>query len=232
MYFVALATDYDGTLAQDGRVDETTLKALENLRASGRKIILVTGRELQGLAEAFPHLETFDLVVCENGALLYDPASKRETLLCEPPPLAFAERLRERGVTPLSVGRAVIATRVPNEKHVLDAIRELGLAQHIIFNKGAVMALPSGVNKASGLTAALKILGLSAHNVVAVGDAENDLPFLQLCGCAVAVANALPSVRDKCDHVVADHGAGVAELIEALRRDDLASSATGRRAKD
>jgi HAD superfamily hydrolase (TIGR01484 family) len=42
-YFV-LATDYDGTLATDGRVHDETLTALKHLRASGRKLILVTGR--------------------------------------------------------------------------------------------------------------------------------------------------------------------------------------------
>ena len=49
----------------------------------------------------------------------------------------------------------------------------------MIFNKGAVMILPSGVNKATGLAAALEELGLSPHNVVGVGDAENDHAFLE-----------------------------------------------------
>jgi hydroxymethylpyrimidine pyrophosphatase-like HAD family hydrolase len=36
MYFVALATDYDGTLAEDGLVAEATIEALEALKQSGR----------------------------------------------------------------------------------------------------------------------------------------------------------------------------------------------------
>lgn len=51
-YFV-LATDYDGTLATDGRVSDETIAALKRLRLSGRKLILVTGRELEDLQRAF-----------------------------------------------------------------------------------------------------------------------------------------------------------------------------------
>ena len=79
---------------------------------------------------------------------------------------------------------------------MLEAIHELGLEWQIIFNKGAVMVLPPGVNKASGLAAALEALQLSPVNVVGIGDAENDHAFLSLCGCSVAVANALDAVKD------------------------------------
>ncbi len=57
------------------------------------------------------------------------------------------------------------------------------------------MVLPAGVNKASGLAAALARLQLSPLNVVGIGDAENDHAFLRACGCAVAVANALLMVK-------------------------------------
>jgi HAD superfamily hydrolase (TIGR01484 family) len=223
VFFVALATDYDGTLAQGGQVADATRQALEGLRRSGRKLILVTGRTLDELKEVFDASELFDLIVAENGALLFDPARKHEIPLAEPPPPALVERLRELGVKPLSVGRTIVATWEPNESIVLKAIRDLALEQHIIFNKGAVMILPSDVNKASGLKSALKLLGLSAHNVVGIGDAENDQAFLNACGCAVAVANALPTVKEKADLVVADHGAGVVELARMLTDDDLAS---------
>ncbi len=223
MFFVALATDYDGTLAQHGQVDAATRQAIEDLRQSGRKVILVTGRTLADLRDAFGDLKPFDVVVAENGALLFVPAKKEEIPLAEPPPQALVDRLKELGVTPLAVGRTIIATWEPNESLVLNAIRDLGLEQHIIFNKGAVMVLPSEINKASGLKSALKRLRLSPHNVVGIGDAENDQAFLSSCGCAVAVNNALPTVKGKADFVVSDHGSGVIELAHMLTNDDLAS---------
>ena len=228
MYFIALASDYDGTLAEDGRVAPATLKALDLLRHSGRKLILVTGRELPDLQEVFPELDRFALVVAENGALLYEPATETQTLLGTEPPVAFIERLKERRVSPLSIGRCIVATLEPNEQIVLETIRELGLELQIIFNKGAVMVLPPGVNKATGLAAALERMKLSPLNVVGIGDAENDHAFLAACGCAVAVANALPMVKEDAAIVTkASRGGGVAELIGRLVADDLADVAAG-----
>ena len=105
---------------------------------------------------------------------------------------------------------------------MLEAIRELGLEFQIIFNKGAIMVLPSGVNKATGLTAALNNLGVAAEKVVGIGDAENDHSFLSICGCSVAVSNAIPMLKEQVDLVtVGDHGAGAGELIERLLANDL-----------
>ncbi|AFY75813.1 HAD-superfamily hydrolase, subfamily IIB [Pleurocapsa sp. PCC 7327] len=217
MHFLALATDYDGTLAADGRVTEATVAALERLRESGRKLILVTGRLLDDLCRVFPNVDLFESVVAENGALLYFPATKEEQLLGDRPPEAFIERLRSLDVRPLSVGKVIVATWKPNEMTVLAAIRDLGLELQIIFNKGAVMILPSGIDKAAGLNAALNRMGLSADNVIAVGDAENDLSFLKLCGFSVAVANALPMVKQAADWVTqGSRGEGIIELIERL----------------
>src|SRR5918992_3375121 len=142
MRYHVVACDYDGTIAHDGVVAPRTVTALERLAGSGRKVVLVTGRELPDLKQAFPHLDLFDRVVVENGAVLYRPEAREEQVLTEPADERLAERLREKGVKPLSVGRAIVATWEPNDRAALDAIRELGLELEIIFNKGAVMVLP------------------------------------------------------------------------------------------
>ncbi|MEX6508401.1 HAD-IIB family hydrolase [Jiella sp. M17.18] len=223
MYFLALATDFDGTLAHDGVVAAETLDALQQLKASGRRLILVTGRELPDLRRIFPQMALFDRVVAENGALLFNPDTGLEELLAPPPPASFVEALRQRDVGPISVGRGIVATWEPHQGAVLDAIRESGLELQIVFNKGAIMILPPGINKASGLLAALRDLELSAHNVVAVGDAENDHALFSASGCGAAVANAVPAVKESADLVLAgDHGAGVAELAGRMMRDDAA----------
>ena len=153
MYFVAVATDYDGTIAHHGMVDADTISPLARLRASGRHLILVTGRELPDLRRVLADLTLFDRVVVENGALLYVPETDEERALAPEPPATLVQRLREAQVEPLSVGRSIIATWEPNETIVLEAIRDLGLEMPITFNKGAVMVLPAGINKASGLAA-------------------------------------------------------------------------------
>ncbi|MBU4264148.1 MAG: HAD-IIB family hydrolase [Proteobacteria bacterium] len=223
MRYQILATDYDGTLAHNGVVDAPTIAALKNLLATGRRLVLVTGRELPQLQITFPHLDLFEWVVAENGALLYHPATKEELLLAEPPPARFSEALRANGCEPLSVGRVVVATYEPHQQLVLKTIQNFGLELQIIFNKGAVMVLPAGVNKASGLTAALKEMGLSPHNAVGVGDAENDQAMLKLCEFSAAVSNALTALKEAVDWVTpAGHGQGVAQLIERMIASDLA----------
>jgi len=226
MRYRVIATDYDGTIAAHGAVDEDTIAALERLRKSGRQAVLVTGRELEDLLRTFSRTDLFDRIVAENGALIYNPSDRRMTQLGEPPPPALVDALKARGVTPLSVGHVILSSWEPNEKTVLDEIRRLGLELQVIFNKGAVMVLPPGVNKAAGLDVALEQLSLSPHNAVGVGDAENDHALLRKCECAVAVANALPMVKEHADLVTTgERGAGVIELIDRILVSDLSDLA-------
>ena len=223
MHFLAFAVDYDGTIAENGNVPEHVCTALASLKASGRKLLLITGRELQALKHHFTQLDLFDLVVVENGALLYDPRTDTEELIADSASTALVERLRDKGVSPLSVGRSVIATWHPFEDAVINSIRELGLELQMTFNKDAIMVLPTGVNKASGLSAALLRLGICELNVVGVGDAENDHAFLAICGCAAAVNNAIDSIKARADICLSqDHGRGVCELIDMLLQKDAA----------
>ncbi|MFZ5783750.1 MAG: HAD-IIB family hydrolase [Pseudomonadota bacterium] len=221
MFFLALAADYDGTLAHHGSLAEETILALRRLKQSGRRLLMVTGRELADLEHACPHLGLFDRIVAENGGVIHDPATGAVRTLGTPPPAEFVAKLVERKVEPISVGHCIVATWEPHQAAVLETIQSLGLELNIVFNKGAVMVLPAGVTKASGLAAALAELGLSAHNVVGVGDAENDHAFLHACGCAAAVANALPTIKAEAQvRLSADHGAGVVELVQRLETDD------------
>ncbi|MCS3797500.1 HAD-IIB family hydrolase [Niastella sp. OAS944] len=222
MRYLCLAADYDGTLATHGKVEPAVIEALQRLKASTRKLILVTGRVLDELKAVFPGYELFDLIVAENGALIYNPATKEERLLGNLPPATFINNLHHHRVQPLSIGKVIVATWEPHHTVVLESIKEAGLELQVIFNKGAVMILPAGINKAKGLKEALKDLNISMHNVVAVGDAENDGAMLQAAECAVAVSNALPAVQHMADWVTDHHhGKGVIQLIDRLLEDDL-----------
>ena len=222
MRISVLATDYDGTLATHGAVEDSTLRALERFVATGRKLVLVTGRRLEDLFRVFPRVDLFACIVGENGAVLYTPSTEGLRVLAEPPPPAFAQTLVDRGVSPVSTGHVIVATYEPHHTVVLETIREMGLELVVEFNKGAVMVLPAGITKRTGLEAALEDLRIPARQVVGVGDAENDHSFLAMCGCAVSVANAIPSLRARSDWVTpASHGAGVAQLVDRILAGDL-----------
>ena len=228
MRYLALATDYDQTLATAGRVSSATESALRKLRRSGRRVVLITGRTLDELTSVCSTLDLFDCIVVENGGVLYVPSSRQSTLLCSAAALALVPVLEQRGVKPIIVGQTVVATRRPHEVTVLESLRDLGLELQIIFNGHAVMVLPSGVNKGSGLREALRNLGLSVHEVVGIGDGANDQSFLEICECAVAVHNAIPSTKARADFCTrGSEGQGVVELIEEVVADDLSSRAPG-----
>lgn len=213
----AFACDYDGTLATEGTVEPATLGALERLRERGCVLLLVTGRELHELRGVFPRLDLFHSVVAENGALLYDPADQAEELLSPPTSVKLVNALRRRNVSPLSVGRGIIATSLTHRAVVTKTIGELCPAFQVIRNRDSLMVLHGKVNKGTGLARAAQKLGIALENTLGVGDAENDIHFLARCGMAVAVSNALPVIKRSADAVTsAPASAGVRELVEVL----------------
>ena len=218
-----LACDYDGTIAEGGRVADATRAALARVRESGRKVLLVTGRMLPDLRTVCPDLDDmFDAVVAENGALLYLPGRREVKALGAAPEAALVEALRRHGV-PFETGSSIVATQAVHAEAALAAIREAGVERSLVFNKGDVMLLPGGVTKATGLTAALEAMELSPHNMAGVGDAENDHAFLGICECAVAVADAVPALRERADYVTRGRsGRGVVEFVEEHLLHDLA----------
>jgi hydroxymethylpyrimidine pyrophosphatase-like HAD family hydrolase len=221
MRFDVLAADYDGTIAHDGRVDDDTLAALRRARREGLRLVLVTGREIPDLMNTFAHLDAFDLVVAENGAVLLDPATAHLQQLAVAAPPALVEWLTARNI-PLSVGHSIVATVQPHEEEVRRALRELALPWEVILNKGAVMVLPIGTTKKTGLERALTELGTTPARTIGIGDAENDRAFLEICGVAAAVANALDAIKATADVVTRGaRGTGVAEILDRWRSGDL-----------
>jgi hydroxymethylpyrimidine pyrophosphatase-like HAD family hydrolase len=220
--YLAVVTDYDGVIAHDGHPSNSAIAALGRLRASGRRAVLITGRRLDELIMACPQLDLFDCVVAENGAVIYEPATRTETSLAKPPPPQFVQRLKELRVEPLEVGRVIVATWLPHHTAVVQVIQQMGLELQVVFNRAAVMVLPAGINKATGMDYALRRLGLSRHEVVGIGDSENDHSFLQRSECAATVANAVPSILQAASIVAkASNGDGFAELVDELIANDL-----------
>jgi len=210
-YFRAVAVDYDGTLA-DGAVAPDTLTAVAEARTRGIRVILVTGRIVNELRAVFTHVEDHvDALVAENGAVLVTSVGVRR--LAAPIDRGVSLGLSARGVVHRS-GQVLIACDAADELAALEVIRGLGLDCRLVRNRGELMILPAGVTKGSGLLEALGDLGLSQHNTLGVGDAENDHSLLEVCEIGVAVANAIDAVRAHADLTLAlPDGQGVADLL-------------------
>ena len=217
MSFRAVALDYDDTLATGGRVPPDAVRALTRLRSAGFRIVLVTGREFAELRAVAPDLRIFDRVVLENGAVLHNPSTCAHAVLAPPPGAYFLKTLERRGVYPVSVGEVVVAAARQHEDILRALIRELGLRLEVICNGDSAMVLPSGIDKMTGLQIALEELGLTAQEVVGIGNGENDHAFLDQCGFSAAVANSVATLKASARMVTdGERGEGVVEIAEML----------------
>ena len=210
--FRAHAADLDGTLAVTGRPSGEVLAVLARARADGCRMLLVTGRIVAELLGVFADVhEHFDRIVAEDGAVLADRSLSR--------PLAprvdeeLYRALRTAGAS-FRRGEVILAGGAEDERLAVEEIRRLGLDHRLVRNRGALMIVPAGITKGRGVIEALADLGVSRHNAIAVGDAENDLSLVRACGLGIAVANAVESLKREADWVLsAENGAGVAELL-------------------
>lgn len=214
----ALAFDYDGTLATEGRVSPDTEACLRQLKRTGHPLILVTGRILAELEQVCPPAcRLFDRIVGENGAVLAAPGEPPRALGPRIPD-TLSEALRDSHV-PVQRGEVILATLTEYEAQVVEAIAKLGIECARIRNRESLMLLPPGCSKKTGVEAAFAELQIDAREAVGFGDAENDRELFAACGTGVAVANAVPELKAIAKIVLpAPNGEGIRAYLERMRR--------------
>jgi len=214
MKLAAIALDYDGTLTRDGRLSPDVVDAIGRARCQGIRVLLVTGRRLAHLS-ADTEIGIFDAVVAENGAVVEFPASGRHLRLGHPTAAPFVAALSGRGLA-FAQGECLIEGDAAMAGAVLDVLRQLELPYAMAFNRGRLMVLPPGIAKSTGLRHALFELGVSLHNTIAIGDAENDHDLLDACELGVAVAWGSPALKAIADEII--EGGGPDAVAAYLRR--------------
>jgi hydroxymethylpyrimidine pyrophosphatase-like HAD family hydrolase len=212
-FFRAVAIDYDGTLTSEGAPSESVVAALEETRRDGYRLVLATGRTLAHLLADFAGAKgLFDGIVAENGGVVWTHLGGTR-LLAGPPEPQLEEALWRRGV-PVRRGQVLVDTFVEHDRAALEEIGRLGLEYHLVRNRNALMILPPGISKGSGLFEVLGDLGVSHHSTVGIGDAENDHSLLSCCEVGVAVGNAIDSLKAQADIVLTQTaGEGVASFL-------------------
>ena len=217
-----LACDFDGTLATEGVCSEATVEALGRVAATGIHLVLVTGRTREELEDVFDPGRLFEAIVLENGAVVLDAATGQKQLLAPRVPNGLVAELQRAGVVPLVVGRVLCSTSWSQEAKLSAAIARLGVDRLVVRNRASAMVMPQGINKRTGIEAALRAIGEPPSATVAVGDGENDIPLFAVAGVSVAVANAIDAVKARADVVLTEpNGKGIQALAAALVAGDL-----------
>ena len=216
MKLSVIALDYDGTVTRNDVLDPSVRDAIAVARIQGITVLLVTGRILDDLRRVAGDLHFVDAVIAENGAIVHFPDRGGTSMIAPPAPMAFLDELQRRGI-PFRAGQCLVDADANEAPRLLDVIRTLELPLVLVFNAGRVMTLPQGVSKATGLHVALDMLRLSAHNTVAIGDAENDHELLRLAEVGVAVEWASAALRSMADVVLTGGSpSSVASYVRAL----------------
>lgn len=217
-----LACDFDGTLATEGVCSDQTVEALERVAAAGIRLVLVTGRTREELADVFDPGTLFEAIIVENGAVVIDVATGKEELLAPRIPSRLVAEFERTGVTPLVIGRVLCSTAWSQQAKLSAAIAKVGADRQVVRNRNSAMVLPAGISKRTGLEAALRDLGESASATIAVGDGENDVALFAVAGVSVAVANAVDALKARADVVLGEpNGRGIQSLAAAIVAGDL-----------
>ena len=231
-----LALDMDGTLLNEAKeIPQAHITAIHQAIEKGVKLVLCTGRPLFGVLPYYKKLG-LDLqneyVIVNNGCsthqtsdwglvdwqelspadidYLYDLAEKSEvqlTLFDETHYFVLKYRMFQGMFLGTESQTDDFEQRFAEELcQRFSGVR----SQPVIYE-----AMPLGTTKATALSRLAEILKIDSSEIMAMGDANNDIEMLQFAGLGIAMGNASDYVKSLADAVTASNEEdGVARAIE------------------
>jgi len=222
MAIQAVATDIDATLTDDQRV--LSLAAAEALRlteASGVPVILVSGNVLPMCHSLNVYLGLSGPIVAENGGVVFWKRGPRLELLKDrkeadrgyeyinkryPVRKILTDRWRE---TELAIEEGGVEI-----ERIRRLVKEGGFNLYVNSTGYGIHIMEPGLSKLRGLELAASWLGLGLQDLLAIGDSEADMEFLEHCGKSGVPGNAPPEVRAKADFAaMLPFGEGTVEIL-------------------
>lgn len=220
MQFRALAVADDVLVAAGGEASTEGLEALARMRRAGRRIVLVTWRELERCMSALPTLDAFDAIVAEGGAVLYLASPPTEHPLAPSLPRSLHAQLVTWGLREPTYGRIAITARLADARSVpavTARLRRAGFDAGFDVARGELTVIPAGVNVATGARVAFEHLGCAPSYSIGVARGAHASFLFAACGYRVAVADATPLLRASADHVTrAPCAAGIVEFCTSI----------------
>jgi phosphoglycolate phosphatase (TIGR01487 family) len=214
--FGAIVTDYDRTVTDlDLHLSGPVLSLLRKFQeGEGVAVVLATGRDLKFVRGIGKELGFMDALVCENGAVLWFPRDDRVVCLGDG---SSAKAMLSDMEIPFEAGEVVVSVKETYEKELRAALGVRGRGLTLEANRGTLMVLPEGIDKASGVRRALAELGRHDAGLICIGDGENDLSLFSMASFKVATAEAVDSLKEAADFVCEGAGsAGVERFLLEL----------------
>lgn len=214
----AVAVDIDGTITdKERRICLEAVRALRMAESRGVPVIIVTGNILCFARTTSVLIGTSGGIVAENGGVIHfndevkvlgdiEKARRAYSYLKERQPV------RKVQFSDLRVSEIALWRNVPEEV-IKETLRDFDV--EVYDTRFAIHLTDPAVNKGSSLEIVSKAMGIETDDIMAIGDSENDIEFLEKAGLKVAVANADPELKELADYVTsAKYGDGVAEAID------------------
>ena len=213
----AIALDVDGTITnKNRRACVSAIKAIHQAEDSGIPVIIVTGNMLCSSKMISTLLGTTGGLVAENGGIIETPKGRKvlgDFSKCEN---AYNYLKSKHDVEKVDLSSHRISEIALTRKIPVEVIKETlkDFEVKIYDSKFAIHLTDPAVSKGSSLKMVAEDLGINVHDIIAIGDSENDMEFLEVAGFKVAVANANPELKDIADYVTTSYyGDGAAEAI-------------------
>lgn len=259
-----IALDMDGTLlTSDKTISDKTRKAIKAAEKQGVKVVLASGRPLNGLTRYLEELDLFkgdDYVLSYNGGLvqntkteeivskvvikgsdlknIYEVSQKldinihgfsAEEGLITPKNSKYTQYEADMNGIDIKIkdfnlvedDEDIIKVMMIDEAEILDpAIEKLpkNLYEKYSIFKSAPYFLEftnKEVDKGLGLKKLAEYLGIKKEEIIACGDAGNDLSMVRYAGLGVAMGNATEEVKEAANYITKSNDEdGIAEVIE------------------
>ena len=227
--FRAFAVDIDGTLTENGggAIHLGALAKLRHLEKLGYNVIYVTGRSSIEAYVLAVFGGTTRIAVGENGGAITIAPQEHKLLASKQKCVAGYELLRKNidGVEIKPVFprmTEVVMQRTFDLEQGQRILDENHLDLYLSDSKYAYHINEKGMDKGTGLKAALQLLKLDPTQAIAIGDSETDIPLFDECGYSIALGHAEEGVKARAKQVVRGReGSGLVEAIDLVALDFL-----------
>ncbi len=222
MNFKAVALDIDGTITDENLLMcPEAINGIRELKSMGLEVIVCSGNVLPIAYAISFYTGARGPIVAENGGVIYH--DKQVWVLSEQEKAleAFSYLSERMQVKRLFTDRWRESEVGFYQDVDVEDVRKILKGHDVLVESSgfAIHLMPGHLTKMDGLRFLSEKLGISAEEIIAIGDGDNDARMMEGCGYGIAVANASEDAKRAANYVTKEkHGKGFMEAVEHINR--------------